>query len=67
METTKYRRWQVILGVIGFLMLMSIAGKSDMDSKQIVLDERVNMRDAIKKVVDQEENIWTAYYIQRSR
>ena len=48
MPKTKYRRWQVILGVIGFLLIMGVVGKIDQESQQAVLEERVNIRDQVK-------------------
>ena len=33
MKKTQYKRWQVILGAIGFLLIMGVVGKMDQDSK----------------------------------
>jgi hypothetical protein len=36
---TEYKRWQVVLGVIVFMMLMGIVGKMDRDSQTSLLNE----------------------------
>jgi hypothetical protein len=63
----QYKRWQVGVGTVLFLALMGLAGTSDMSSNQVILDEKVNVRDQIKVAVDTDANMWTAYYVARSR
>jgi hypothetical protein len=66
-EPKQYRRWQVIVGFVMFMALMGLVGKEDYDSKQALLDEKVNVRDSLQVAVEGDVNIWTAHYINRSR
>ena len=63
----QYKRWQVILMAIGFLMLMGVVGRIDCESQQALLDERVNIRNAVERgqVEDQRESL--AYYERQAR
>jgi cell division protein FtsB len=65
MRKTKYRRWQVILGVIGFLLIMGAVGKVDQDSLQASVDEKTNIRDQLQAQVAADEQKTVAHYDQQ--
>lgn len=67
MRQQQFRRWQVLLGTILFLALMGLAGTSDINSNQAILDERINIRDHVQAAVEADANMWTAHYIKRAQ
>jgi hypothetical protein len=67
MHKQQFKRWQVIAGSLLFVAVMGLVGSIDQDSKQAHIDEKTHVRDQVKQAVDRDENIWTAYYVERSR
>ena len=72
MAKTHYKRWQVVLGIVAFVAVMGIVGHfeqvPDTDSPQVVLEERVGIRDGVKAAVDQDiRETVTRFQIQSRR
>jgi len=64
---TQYKRWQVILGVIGFLLIMGAVGKIDQDSRQAQVDEKTHIRDQLQAQYEADQRDTVARYEQQSR
>jgi len=45
MRVKRYRRWQVLLGFVAYMLIMGFVGKVDCDSRQALLDEKINIRE----------------------
>ena len=69
---TRYSRWKVIMGFVGFILIMGVVGHleqppPDTSSPQAILEERVYIRDRIKAEVDEQEKKDRIYVAEMER
>lgn len=67
MNRKRLTKGQVLLGSVGFILLMGLVGSIDRDSQQALIEERVAIRDAIDQAIEEDQRIWTAHYEMRSK
>ncbi|PWT78606.1 MAG: hypothetical protein C5B59_01435 [Bacteroidetes bacterium] len=68
---TRYKRWQVIVGFVGFVLVMAVVGHleqtPDTTSPQAAIDEKVGVRDALRAQTEADERAAVAFYNERAR
>lgn len=67
MHRKRLTNGQVLLGSLGFILLMGLVGTIDRDSQQALIEERVAIRDAIDQAIEEDQRIWTAHYEMRAK
>jgi hypothetical protein len=67
MQKNKFKKWQVALGIIGFLMILGTVGKIDQDSKQAIIDEKTAIRDALQAKSQIDDETIRIFFENRSR
>jgi hypothetical protein len=58
----QYSVKQIVFWSMVFILALGIVGKMDCDSQQALLEERIQIRDMVKKKQAEDEKIWVAYY-----
>lgn len=67
MRRQQFTNGQVVFWSLVFVLLMGLAGKIDRDSRQAYWDERVYIRDEVKKARVTDDAASLAFYTERSR
>ena len=67
MNRKRLTKGQVLMGSVGFILLMGLVGSIDRESQQALLDEKVAIRDVLKASYEEEERLALAHHNMRSK
>ena len=57
-----YRRWQVAVGWVLFLVIMGLVGRVDYNSQQAMLDEKISIRNQLQAQYEADLGTTVLYY-----